>query len=132
MTWRPKDVDLTAATRRRVHCATVSFPLRVPSPCRFCRFRFQLAILRAHPPDALCSTTASFHIAYERETTTYGHPPRLLSITTPEAFLRVFFEKLVANPENGRGRVFQNALPETIMAVLRNGPGPFRRSFSPF
>jgi hypothetical protein len=37
-------------------------------------------------------------------------------------------EKLVANPENGSGPVSQNALPETVMAVLRNGPGPFWNS----
>jgi hypothetical protein len=35
----------------------------------------------------------------------------------------------VANAENGAGPVFQNALPETVMAVLRNGPGPFWQSF---
>jgi hypothetical protein len=41
-------------------------------------------------------------------------------------------EKLVADPDNGQVPVFQNTLPESVMAVLRNGPGPFWRSLCPF
>ena len=74
----------------------------------------------------------TFHISYEREITTYGHPPRALSIKTHESFSGVVLGKLVDNPENGAGPVFQNALPETVMDVLQNGPGPFQRSLCPF
>jgi hypothetical protein len=49
----------------------------------------------------------------------------------PRGVFRVL-EKIVANLENGSVPVFQNALLESFMAVLRNGPGSFRRSFCPF
>ena len=38
----------------------------------------------------------------------------------------------MADPDNGQVPVFQNTLPESVMAVLRNGPGPFWRSLCPF
>jgi hypothetical protein len=38
-------------------------------------------------------------------------------------------EKIVANPDNGAVPVFHNALPDTVMAILRSDPGPFWRSF---
>jgi hypothetical protein len=66
--------------------------------------------------------------AYERYITTYGHSPEGVIQNEPRGVFRGRLEKLVANPENGTGPVFQNALPETVMAVLRNSPGPFRRS----
>jgi hypothetical protein len=74
----------------------------------------------------------SIHTAYERGITNFGHPARALSITTRKAFSGVVLEKLVANPDNGAVPVFQNALPESGMAVLRNGPGPFWRLFWSF
>jgi hypothetical protein len=46
-------------------------------------------------------------------------------MTTREAFSGVVSEKLVADPDSGHVPVFQNTVPESVMAVLRNGPARF-------
>jgi hypothetical protein len=74
----------------------------------------------------------TFHTAYERERTTYGHPPEGVIHNDPRGVFRGLLEKLVANPDNGHVLVFQNTVPESVMPVLQNDPGPFWRSLCPF